>query len=167
MNKKEELIKGFYSLFDTHSKDNDLNKHSKKGSDIKVNLGNISTNLSTQKAECLKKMNEGTSGMSFYPDADSYYDKEYKHLLDYIPKKFSYDLIRNGKKYIKTDNDIQEPAMLAPTEEEKVKMRSYNEHAEKYIRVCIDKIKIDSLRRNIQDNKNYTLTTNQITLLGF
>lgn len=162
---KDELIKGFYSLFSDY-KDNTLNKHSKKGSEIKEGLSTISSELTKKKADCLGKMTAELSKVSIAPDEKADYDKEYHHLLDYIPGKFSYDLIYHGEKYTKTDNGISEQAVKVPTDEEKVEMREYNGYARKYMEHCIDKIKIESLKRNIQDNKSYSLSTNQLAILG-
>ncbi len=165
LKEKDELIKGFYSLFSDY-KDNTLNKHSKKGSEIKDGLSTISNELNKKKSHCLDKMNHELTEVPFAPDEPCDYDKEYHHLLNYIPRKFSYELISQGKKYVKTDNGIAEEAVKMPTTEERSEMREYNGYARKYMEYCIDKIKVDSLKRNILDNKNYTLSANQLTILG-
>ena len=84
-----------------------------------------------------------------------------------LSSRYSHSLLISLTGYTKTENGIEEKAMRVPTPEEKHEMREYNKYAEKYIRLCVDKIKMDSLRRNVVDSKNYNLTTNQIKLLGF
>lgn len=164
---KIDLIKGFYDLF-TGQGDNSFVKHSKKGAKIKEGLSVISDDLNKKMANCLDKMSNSLSNVDVAPDVLCDYDHEYHHLLDYIPNKFSYGLIYGGEYTMvdKVDNGIEEQAVKIPTEEHKIEMREYNNYARKYMEHCIDKIKIDSLHRNIQDSKYYTLSTSQLAILG-
>jgi len=163
---KEELVKGFYSLFSDY-KDNTLNKHSKKGSEIRGGLSSISNELNKKKSDCLDKMSVELSKVSLAPDVPCDYDSEYRHLLDYIPNKFSYGLIYNDDGLpVKLNNGISEQANELPTKEVQASMREYNGYARKYMEYCVDKIKVDSLRRNIQDNKSYSLSIGQLAILG-
>ena len=163
---KDELIKGFYSLFSNYE-NNQLNKHNKKGSEIKSNLGSIITDVNKQKQECLDKMNTRLGVVNYAPDTPCTDMNEYYHLIDYIPKKFSWGLMSEGEKYTETSNGIVEQMTKVPTPEERSEMREYNNHAHKYIELCVMKIKLESLRRNIQENKSYPLSIDQLSILGF
>lgn len=159
----DELKKGFYSLFSS-SESNGLGRHNKKGSEIKQGISNLLSNTKDRKKEALDKMT--SEKVSFAPDTYPSFNMEYKHLLDYVPKKFSYDLIYHGEKYVKTDNGIEEQAVRTPTQEEQQSMREYNKYAEMYVELCIDAIKLETLQRNIDDKKTYSLSIDQMTLLG-
>lgn len=163
--KLDEIKKGFYSLFDSYN--NELCKLPKKGVDIKVGITKILANLTITKGDLLGKMNLEIGKLKFAPDTDSYYDKQYKHLLSWIPKRFSWDMIQHGEKYVKTDNGIEEQAVNKPTKEQAEEMREYNRYAEQYVEACIDEIKLNTLKNNLEDKKVYNLSVNQLTMLGF
>ncbi len=165
MSKKDELIKSFYSLFSSYDK-NSIGAHSKKGSEIKDGLSSVSILLNNKKAECLDMMTAELAKINFKPDSPSTNYSEYHHLLDCIPKTFSYDLISEGERYVSTERGIEEEATKMPTTEERSEMREYNRYAHKYMEYCVNKLKIDTLRKNIQDNKSYNLTIEQLAILG-
>ncbi len=162
---KDDLIKGFYNLFSSSEK-NSMGVHSKKGSEIKTGLTNVSIMLNTKKAECLDMMNAELSKINFKPDkpCDDYSD--FHHLMDCVPKKFSWDLLYQGEKYVDNSNGIGEEAVRKPTPEEAVEMKEYNRYARAYVEYCVYKLKVDSLRNNIQDNKSYQLSIDQLAVLG-
>lgn len=162
---KNDIVKAFYSLFNNYEK-NGMGQHSKKGSEIKSALSDISVNLNKKKGEMLDSMNEELSEINFKPDKVCDRDSDYHHLMDFIPKKFSYGLLYKGEEYVKTDNGIDEHAVKMPTSEEKSEMREYNGYVNKYMEYCVNKIKVDTLRKNIKDSKQYTLSVDQLAILG-
>jgi hypothetical protein len=165
LQENSDLVKGFYSLFNG-SKEGGLTYHKKKGSEIKSALQLLCVQINKEKEEHLKEMEESLKEISFKPSEDIYFDKEYKHLLEYIPKKFSYNQIYNGETYISTENGIDEQAVKKPSQEEIKEMREYNKHAQEYLELCINKIKLEALKKNIQENKSYNLSVNQLAVLG-
>lgn len=168
-NEKDVLIKGFYSLFNAYvSKEDDtMNSFQKKGSEIKNGIGSVLLLINKQKAEVLDKMNELLNSIPFTPDEkhNSSCD-EYAHLIDYFPKKFVYSTIYNGESYIKTDNGIEESAMKVPDSKQRADMQEYNGLVYTYLDLCVTKIKLEALRKNIQDNKSYKLSIDQVSILG-
>lgn len=165
LQENSDLVKGFNSLFNGN-KENGLTYHKKKGSEIKSALQLLCVQINKEKEEHLEEMEEAKEEISFKPDEDIWFNKEYKHLLDYIPKKFSYNLISYGENYISTERGIEEQAIKKPSEEEKKEMREYNKHAQDYIEICINKIKLSTLQKNIQENKSYSLSVDQLAVLG-
>ncbi len=160
----DEIKKGFYSLFSNH--DNELSKLPKKGVEIKTGIAAILVNIKRFKGELLDKLTSELGKVPFQPDSEPYYDREYRHLLDFVPKRFSYDMISRGEKYTKTENGIEEQAVNKPTDEQATKMREYNSYSSQYVEVCIDAIKLETLRKNLEDRKTYNLSVNQLTMLG-
>ena len=165
LDKNSDLVKGFYSLFNSN-KDNGLNYHKKKGSEIKQALQGMIIQITKDKNDYIDKMKAELDHIKFQPDTECNYDREYKHLLDFIPKKFSYDMLYNGERYVKTDNGIEEQAVKVPTDEERKEMQEYNGYAHKYVELCVNKIKLETLRKNIQDSKSYELSIDQLAILG-
>lgn len=161
----DNIKKGFYSLFDNYN-NNDFNRFPKKGSDIKQGISKILSTITKEKDELLNKMTSELGKIPFAPDNEPYYNKQYKHLLGYIPKRFSYDMINHGEQYTKTDNGIEEQAIKQPTKEQAGEMREYNRYTDKYVSVCIDEIKLNTLYRNLEDKKTYNLSVDQMALLG-
>jgi hypothetical protein len=167
MNKREELVKGFWSLFSDGNEGSNLNSHPKKGSEIKASLDKLVLMTMDQKEEAMDKMTAELSHTGFAPDVKCDYQEEYYYLMDFVPKKFSYDMIYHGEQYVDTSRGIEEQAINKPTPEQQHEMREYNKYAIDYIDACVNKIKLESLKRNIQDGKTYNLTTNQLSMLGF
>lgn len=167
MSNSDEIKKSFYSLF-SQSRDEKggLNNHQKKGSEIKLGLTSLHSTITNKKSSLLDKIVELSSKISFQPDENVYYNEDYKHLIDYKPKRFSYDMIRSGVKEKNIDSGISIQVQRVPTEEEKNLMREYNRCCSEYSELCVDKIKIEALKRNVQENKLYTLSTNQLAILG-
>jgi hypothetical protein len=147
--------KGLQNLFDYSlgsDKDSGLNKFSKKGSEIKAGLTLLSLKINDTKIKLLDDIQILSDSIPVKPDAiyTTWGGNEY--LLDFTPKKYSFDVI-----YPKEDNAKNSDAE---------KMCNYNSFMEKYVNLCSDKNKIDSIKRNIDDNKTYTLNADQLTLLG-
>jgi hypothetical protein len=165
LQENSDLVKGFYSLFNG-SKEGGLTYHKKKGSEIKSALQFLCVQINKEKEEHLEEMEEALEEIKVKPDTDIYFNKEYKHLLEYIPKKFDYNQIYNGETYMSTERGIEEQAIRKPSEEEKKEMLKYNKHAQEYIELCINKIKLSTLQKNIQDNKSYNLSVDQLAVLG-
>lgn len=165
LNEQSDLVKGFYSLFN-NGKDDGLTYHKKKGSEIKQAVQNILIQINKEKNEYIDKMRTELDKIKFTPDSECSYNSDYKHLLDFIPKKFSYNLLYEGENYTRTDRGIEEQAINKPTDEERKEMQEYNEYAHRYMDACINKIKLEALRKNIQDSKSYNLSIDQLAILG-
>jgi len=166
LDKNSDLVKGFYNLFNGDNKEGGIKYHKKKGSDIKQALNNVIMQTNKEKSDYLDKMKAESDELSFVPDVECEISYEYKHLFEYIPKKFSYDMLYHGERYVRTDRGIEEQAIRKPTDEERQEMHEYNRYVQKYIDMCINKIKLDTLRKNIQENKTYSLSIDQLSILG-
>jgi hypothetical protein len=168
----DELKKGFYSLFSSYGigekkNSNAINSFDKKGSDIKSGISTLIGKLQARKKELLGSMEELLEGFSrFAPTKESDNYEEFKHLFDFIPKIFEYDVIYNGRQFADESTGIVKQEMVIPTEEERNVMRKYNCIVGDYLESCMTIIKLDTVKRNIQDNVNYTLTVDQLTILG-
>ena len=160
---KNEIIKGFYSLFNRNV-EGGITVQKKKGSEVKMGLGKIITSLNEKKSNCIDKINSGIESIKFNPDQKV--NTDYAYLMDFVPMKFSYDMIYYGKKEIDTSKGIKEEVVVKPTPEEQAEMREYNDNVYNYIKLCEDKIKAQSLYNSIQDSKSYNLTVEQLSLLG-
>ena len=165
LNEKSDLVKSFYSLFNSN-KDDSLTYHKKKGSDIKQSLQNMIIQINQEKNDCIDKMKSELEHIEFKPDSECGYNRDYKHLIDFVPKIFSYDMLYEGEKYVKTDRGIEEQSVRKPSIEERKEMQEYNRYTSKYMGLYVDKIKLDTLRKNIQDTKSYNLSIDQLAILG-
>lgn len=165
---KEDLIKGFYSLFTNYGKESNgiAAPVKKKGSDIKNSLSDLSIKINTEKQGYLDKINEVIGKLPYQPIKKPTMYSEYHHLISYIPNKFMYSDLYDGREYVDNSSGIDKVGLQKPTEEELKVMRSYNDYVCKYIELCVSKIKVDVLRKNIQDNKSYDLTVDQLAILG-
>jgi len=166
---KEEIKKGFFGLFSQNYENKDKNtitSYNKKGSDIKLGFLNILSQINKQKSICLDSMNLLLDKITFAPNQACEETEDYVHLIDYLPKRFSYFLINNGEDSIKKDNGIEQTIIKIPTDEEKAYMREYNILVHEYIELSIYKLKLESSKRNIEDSKNYQLSINQLAILG-
>ena len=164
INSAEDIKKSLYSLFNDGHMENSISRHKKKGSDIKAALLPLIRQQSQKKQEYLEKTQVEISHIGFTPDTDM--DSPFSHLLEYVPKRFSYDMIYHGEKYVKTDNGIEEEAIRQPTKEQQEEMREYNKYSRKYMDACVTKIKLEALRNSLQDGKSYDLDIDQIAMLG-
>ena len=163
---KDNLVKGIYSLFNNHFSKNAISSPiKKKGSEIKDSLSDLSIRINTEKKEYLDKISDKLGKLPYQPDKDPDYS-EYHHLIDYVPKKFGYGEMYEGKEVIDASDGIERMAVKKPTEEERGEMQKYNHCVCKYMELCVSKLKVDSLRKNIQDNKSYDLTVDQLAILG-
>jgi hypothetical protein len=166
--KQNELIKGFYSLFNNYGspEKNNLNIFEKKGSEIKSGIDSVLTQVRKSKTDALDNMEKILSDLDFSPNKECDEYNEYKHLIGYLPKKFDFNIIYSGEPYINTDSGIEKNDVKVPDPVQKSEMREYNESVIKYIDMCVTALKLESLKRNIQDNKTYSLNVEQLSILG-
>jgi hypothetical protein len=169
---KIKLFKGFYSLYSTYgSKDNGIDNFPKRGSEIKLGLGKMIDQITKRKSELLDDMNlklgEIAENYKVSPDTDFSMDNnEYVYQIDFIPKKFDYNTIYNGVKCMDTSSGIEQQVVKPFDPMAQQSMRMYNDIAYNYMDLCVSKIKIEALRRNIVDEKTYNLTVEQLAILG-
>jgi hypothetical protein len=88
-----------------------------------------------------------------YKDSDEWFVKDWIGKID-MPKKYQYDQLYS--------ND----SMVAPNPNNK-KMFEFNEFARKYICLQIEKRRLQTIINALQDNKNYKLTIDIASKLGF
>ena len=89
---------------------------------------------------------------------DEYSVRDYIKVLTNIPNKYDHSQV------------YREDSSMPFTEDEKHKiaaMVKYNRLVRKYIDVCIDAAKLNTIVDNIQDKKKYKLSTSLATKLGF
>jgi hypothetical protein len=166
MLKQNELIKGFYNLFGSSGIKDSISSFDKEGSQVKSGIGNVLTNINKQKSDVLEKMEECLEGLEFSPEELCDQFSEYNYLIDFTPKKFNYGVIYNGKQGVDESKGIEQQVVNKPTTEQACKMRLYNDLVYQYMDMCVSKIKLEAMRRSLQDNKTYTLTIDQVSLLG-
>lgn len=124
----------------------------KTGKEIKNGLSNVISFKEVEKQKYHKEMMDKITETGFPPEKeyDDYSIKNYKHLLTYIPQRYCYSKI-NGQTI---------------PEEKSNSMQKYNNYASKYIKTCISLLKLQTLHNNIEENKNFTLNTEQLVTLG-
>lgn len=166
LDKNSDLVKSFYDLFNTHNTKSDIVYHKKKGSDIKAGIVNVIVSINKQREECLDKIKAESEHLEYSPDVEPYMASEYRHLIGMIPRTFSYDMLYHGEKYVRTDRGIEEKAIRKPSDEQRQEMQEYNQYVEKYLESSIARIKLETLKRNIEENKNYNLSIDQLSILG-
>jgi hypothetical protein len=126
----------------------------KKGKEIKEKiLGEINT-LEEEKKSLLKNMSKLVEDIGKSPccSMDDWKSNEWRRKIDMMPVKYGYkEMYPNSG----SNDDIVKM------------MQSYNIMAIKYIDVCVDIIKLNTIMANIDDNKVFNLNSNLASKLGF
>lgn len=153
-----DLIKG---VADDLGYSTDLNIN-KKGKEIKEKINQDLGSLNVQKSGLLIEMKSYISKIGIIPlidISDQYPVKSYINVLNAIPYKYCRSqMYPEGSSYDSLED------------EDKVRianMAKYNQSVEKYARLCIDILKLNTVVNNIQDNKSYRLNLDLASKLGF
>jgi hypothetical protein len=122
----------------------------KKGKDIKTSLTNETALLLEQKVTIYKEMESKVQEIGESPNSsfDDYILEGWRGKIE-VPKKYC------SAQLYKENNEAKEI------------MYEYNNSARRYIEVCVELKKIQTIINNIDENKTYKLTIDIASKLGF
>lgn len=154
------------SVVDSLSYNQDI-KIEKTGKEIKESLTPVRSNVENEKNQHYQNMMMYKKEAGIEPEENSnYYYDEISKRID-SPKMYSYNQ-RYGKGDLK-ENVITYPKVEPETvtKEQIGLMDKYNNCARQYVKCMADLITIDTLTKNLSDNKKIALTVQQASALGF
>jgi len=162
----------FNSVLENYSGNNPFSEFKKLGTGVSKSILAVISKCRLAKTEFLNQLNSVSSEISVAPSEQVSSHLGYGLVLDFIPKNYSYDQI-----YITSSSNVVGEQSLAGSAEvdpganvlsETVRenMRKYNRLSEQYVECSVTLAKLETLYRNIDDKKVYSLSLNQLTALG-
>jgi len=154
-------------------------KIEKMGKEVKEKLSVLKGREDSQKSIYQSDLTDLLSKTSFTPNRGvgdwSYRGLKSKVIekLGYEPKEFDWEMTCFSQEkrisYVipEYDENKQVVEKVTVTEEQSKVHRDYNDKIRQLIDCIVELIKIESLERNLSDNKKYNLTPQQICALGF
>jgi hypothetical protein len=145
-------------------------KIEKTGKEIKVNLVLVKSNIEQQKNLHYQNMLAYKKDVNIEPDEQySYYNENLAGRVN-APKFYSYDQRWGRGEEVKENSSITYPkteVVVSITKDQKNAMAKYNDCAREYSKCLTDLLTIDTLLKNLNDNKKIALSVSQATALGF
>lgn len=155
------------SVVDTLSYNPDI-KIEKTGKEIKESLVPIRVNTEEEKNKHYQNMLafKKEAGIEPTEKFDYYYNENTR--ID-TPNIYSYEQKYGKNNSIEQDSMITLPKseVVFITDVQKEAMNKYNHCARQYVKCLMDIVTIDTLTKNLSDNKKIALTVNQASALGF
>jgi hypothetical protein len=165
---KSENIEIEKSVIDSLSYNPEI-KIEKTGKEIKVNLIPVKSNIEQQRDLHYQNMLAYKKDANVEPEEQySYYNKNLVGRIN-VPKSYSYNQRwgNDGPKDSESSITYPKTEIVAITKDQKIAMNKYNDCAREYVKCLTDLLTIDTLLKNLNDNKKVALSVSQATALGF